>query len=81
MRAIRDHYLGVKEQRKRVAKPSEKFSRIFMFDWEAGDDTAKNDANPLFKNRVRSLTHTHPVTLTHTQSHSHTNYKLLILLL
>jgi len=53
VRAIRDHYLGVKEKRKRVAKPSEKFSRIFQFDWEAGDDTAKNDQNPLYNHRVK----------------------------
>jgi ATP-dependent RNA helicase DDX23/PRP28 len=53
MRAIRDQYLGVKEKRKRVAKPSEKFARIFQFDWEAGDDTAKNDQNPLYNHRVK----------------------------
>ena len=51
--AIRNHYLGVQEKRKRVAKPSEKFARIFQFDWEAGDDTAKDDQNPLYNHRVK----------------------------
>ena len=53
VRAIRDHYLGVKEKRKRIVKPSEKFSRIFQFEWEEGDDTGKNDQNPLYNNRVK----------------------------
>ena len=53
VKAIRDHYLGVKEKKKRVAKPSEKFARIFQFDWEANDDTARNDVNPLYQKRVK----------------------------
>lgn len=53
LKAIRDHYLGAKDKRRKVAKPSEKFAKIFQFDWEATDDTAKNDFNPLFNNRVK----------------------------
>lgn len=53
LKAIRDHYLGVKEKKKRVAKPSEKFARIFQFDWEANDDTARNDVNPLYQKRLK----------------------------
>jgi ATP-dependent RNA helicase DDX23/PRP28 len=53
LKAIRDHYLGAKEKKKRVAKPSEKFARIFQFDWEANDDTARNDVNPLYQKRLK----------------------------
>ena len=52
LKSIRDHYLGVKEPRKRVSRPSEKFAKIFQFDWEKDDDTSKNDKNPLYNNRM-----------------------------
>lgn len=41
LQIIRDAYLGKKQNRKKVIKPSEKFSRIFQFDWDAGDDTTQ----------------------------------------
>lgn len=53
VRAIRDHYLGAKEQKRRVVRQSEKFQKIFQFDWEAADDTARNDLNPLYNNRTK----------------------------
>jgi ATP-dependent RNA helicase DDX23/PRP28 len=53
IKAIRDHYLGVKEQKRRVVRPSEKFQKIFQFEWEAVDDTGRNDLNPLYNNRVK----------------------------
>jgi ATP-dependent RNA helicase DDX23/PRP28 len=53
VKAIRDHYLGIKEAKRRIIKPSEKFSKLFQFDWEADDDTTKNDMNPLYNNRMK----------------------------
>lgn len=52
VKAIRDHYLGHVEKRKKIVKPSEKFTRIFQFDWDATDDTARNDLNPLYNQRM-----------------------------
>ena len=36
---IKASYMGVKKVKKKIIKPSEKFAKIFQFDWEAGDDT------------------------------------------
>ena len=44
-------FLG--EKKRKIIKPSEKFSRIFQFDWEETDDTARNDLNPLYNKRVK----------------------------
>jgi ATP-dependent RNA helicase DDX23/PRP28 len=52
LNAIRNHYLGIKEEKKKIIKPSEKFARIFQFDWEETDDTSRNDKNPLYNNRM-----------------------------
>jgi ATP-dependent RNA helicase DDX23/PRP28 len=52
-RAIRDHYLGVVEKKRKLLKPSEKFARVFQFEWEQDDDTAKNDLDPLYSNRTK----------------------------
>ena len=50
---IRDSYLGGNGEKKtRIVKPSEKFSRIFQFDWDAKDDTSY-DPNPLYASRHR----------------------------
>ena len=51
LQALKDHYLGKKEVKKRVHKPSEKFARIFQFDWEPSEDTSK-DSNPLYNQRL-----------------------------
>ena len=53
LKSIREHYLGQAEKKRKILKPSEKFARIFQFDWEAEDDTARNDVNPLYSNRVQ----------------------------
>jgi ATP-dependent RNA helicase DDX23/PRP28 len=47
LQAVKDMYLGVKEVKTRVVKPSEKFARIYKFDWEPTEDTSK-DTNPLY---------------------------------
>lgn len=31
--AIKDQYHGVKKMRKKIIKPSEKFAKVFQFDW------------------------------------------------
>ena len=53
VKAIREHYLGGGEKKKKITKTSDKFAKIFQFDWEATDDTARNDANPLYQKRVK----------------------------
>ena len=52
VKTIRDHYLGGQEKVRKVAKPSEKSTR-FKFNWEAGEDTMKDDHNPLYTNRTK----------------------------
>ncbi|TMW55689.1 hypothetical protein Poli38472_010571 [Pythium oligandrum] len=49
--AIKDQYLGKKMQKKKVVKASEKFAKIFQFDWEANEDTSA-DLNPLYAKRL-----------------------------
>ena len=34
-----------------ITRASEKFARIFQFNWEEDDDTSKNDKNPLYNQR------------------------------
>jgi len=51
LKAVRDHYLGGGVEKKR--KLTNKASKTFRFDWEPEDDTARNDANPLYNNRVK----------------------------
>jgi ATP-dependent RNA helicase DDX23/PRP28 len=49
---IREHYLGLKKEKKKIQKPSEKFRNVFTFDWNPVEDTTKNDTNDLYKSRV-----------------------------
>ena len=49
---IREQYLGKKNKKKKVAKPSEKFAKVFNFNWENSDDTASHDANPIYDRRM-----------------------------
>ena len=49
---IRDQYLGNKKKKKKLVKPSEKFAQVFKFDWEATDDTASHDVNPIYAQRM-----------------------------
>jgi ATP-dependent RNA helicase DDX23/PRP28 len=51
LQAIKDQYLGKKAPKKKVIKASEKFSKIFQFDWEASEDTS-SDLNPLYAKRM-----------------------------
>ena len=52
---IRENYLG-KKGKKKQPKPSEKFARVFQFDWDANDDTSQ-DLNPLYARRHADTTH------------------------
>merc|ERR1719359_224845 len=49
---IKRHYLGMKEAKKKMQKPSEKFRNIFNFERNADDDTMRGDNNPLYTKRV-----------------------------
>lgn len=51
--AIKMQYLGIKAEKKRLLKPSEKFKNIFNFSWDKSDDTS-TDFNPLYKKRLSS---------------------------
>ncbi|TDH71795.1 hypothetical protein CCR75_009008 [Bremia lactucae] len=51
LQALKDQYLGKTVKKKKVVKASEKFSKIFHFDWEASDDTSA-DLNPLYAQRM-----------------------------
>lgn len=53
LKAIREQYLGGAEKKRKIIRPSEKFARIFQFDWEETDDTARNDMNPLYNKRAK----------------------------
>jgi ATP-dependent RNA helicase DDX23/PRP28 len=48
---IKRHYLGMKDAKKKMQKPSEKFRNIFNFEWNADDDTMRGDNNPLYTKR------------------------------
>eukprot|EP01053_Blabericola_migrator_P006352 Blabericola_migrator_1__6351@NODE_31_length_18777_cov_137_037787_g27_i0_p3_GENE_NODE_31_length_18777_cov_137_037787_g27_i0NODE_31_length_18777_cov_137_037787_g27_i0_p3_ORF_typecomplete_len789_score187_42DEAD/PF00270_29/7_1e46DEAD/PF00270_29/5_6Helicase_C/PF00271_31/1_4e29ERCC3_RAD25_C/PF16203_5/1e10ResIII/PF04851_15/3_2e08ResIII/PF04851_15/7_3e02AAA_19/PF13245_6/1_8e03AAA_19/PF13245_6/0_11AAA_19/PF13245_6/1_4e02UTP25/PF06862_12/4_5e03UTP25/PF06862_12/0_0081SNF2_N/PF00176_23/0_034CMS1/PF14617_6/1 len=48
---IREHYLGMKKEKKKVQKPSEKFRNIFQFDWDGSEDTTRGDSNLLYHKR------------------------------
>jgi len=51
LEVIKRHYLGMKEAKKKMQKPSEKFRNIFNFEWNADDDTMRGDNNPLYTKR------------------------------
>jgi ATP-dependent RNA helicase DDX23/PRP28 len=52
LQQIRESYLGVKKQKKRSSKISDKFR--FTFDWGADEDTS-NDLNPLYEKKHEAL--------------------------
>lgn len=52
LEVIKRHYLGMKEAKKKMQKPSEKFRNIFNFEWNADDDTMRGDNNPLYTKRL-----------------------------
>ncbi|KAL2915438.1 mRNA splicing protein prp28 [Polyrhizophydium stewartii] len=47
MSAIRNRYMGVKQERRKIQRMSEK---KFMFEWDEAEDTSK-DANPIYAKR------------------------------
>ncbi|PHJ23392.1 dead-family helicase [Cystoisospora suis] len=49
---IRNHYLGMRTEKKKIQKPSEKFRNIFNFEWNDSEDTCKGDNNPLYQERM-----------------------------
>lgn len=51
LQQLKDQYLGKAVKKKKVVKASEKFSKIFQFDWEASEDTSA-DLNPLYSKRL-----------------------------
>ncbi|EEY70514.1 DEAD/DEAH box RNA helicase, putative [Phytophthora infestans T30-4] len=51
LQALKDQYLGKTVKKKKVIKASEKFSKVFQFDWEASEDTSA-DLNPLYAHRM-----------------------------
>uniref|UniRef100_M4B334 RNA helicase n=1 Tax=Hyaloperonospora arabidopsidis (strain Emoy2) TaxID=559515 RepID=M4B334_HYAAE len=51
LQALKDQYLGKTVKKKKVVKASEKFSKIFQFEWEASEDTSA-DLNPLYAKRM-----------------------------
>lgn len=50
--AIKNTKLGIVKQRKKLQKPSEKFRKIYVDDWNPEDDTSI-DINPLYQNRYQ----------------------------
>jgi ATP-dependent RNA helicase DDX23/PRP28 len=52
LKMIKEHYFGNKAPKKLV-KPSEKFTRVFQFEWNSTDDTGKDDMNPLYNKRMK----------------------------
>ena len=51
-RALKEQYLGKHKKKKKMAKPSEKFSNIFKFNWDADEDTSA-DSNPLYARKFQ----------------------------
>lgn len=45
-------YLGIKEQKKRFIKPSEKYK--FVFEWDKSEDTSQ-DLNPLYNEKYETI--------------------------
>lgn len=51
LQALKNYYLGIKPEKKKVIRPTEKFSRVFKFDWDESDDTSE-DLNPLITKKA-----------------------------
>jgi len=52
LEVIKKQYLGVRENKKKMLKPSEKFRNIFNFEWAPEEDTQRGDTNPLYTKRL-----------------------------
>ncbi|CAD7924917.1 unnamed protein product [Amoebophrya sp. A25] len=48
---VKKQYLGLRDERRKLQKPSEKFRNIFNFEWAAEDDTFRGDSNELYTKR------------------------------
>lgn len=53
VKSIRNHYLGLKDNKRKMAKPSERFAKVFQFEWDASEDTMKDNMNPLYNSKVK----------------------------
>ncbi len=40
MELIKGRYLGTIKEKKKMIKPSDKFKQVFLFDWDASEDTS-----------------------------------------
>jgi len=49
LKNIKDQYLGLRKEKKKIIKPSEKFK--FVFAWDLSEDTSR-DINPIYNNKV-----------------------------
>lgn len=49
LESIKNQYLGIKKEKKKIIKPSEKFK--FVFNWDLSEDTSR-DTNPLYNNKL-----------------------------
>jgi len=52
LQEIKDAYLGGKKLKKKVVRPSEKFAKMFQFDWDASEDNSQ-DHNPLYQEKCQ----------------------------
>jgi len=50
---IKQSYLGLIKNKRKLTKPSEKFRNVFQFEWNATDDTTIGDTNPLYAKRLQ----------------------------
>ncbi|EZG82237.1 RNA helicase [Gregarina niphandrodes] len=48
---LRNQYLGIAKDRRKLQKPSEKFRNVFQFEWDYKDDTTRGDYNPVYTER------------------------------
>lgn len=44
---IKDKYYGIAKEKRKVIKPGDKFKQVFVFEWDASEDTSQ-DINPLY---------------------------------
>ena len=47
---IKEKHLGINKERKKVNRPGDKFKQVFTEDWDASEDTSR-DQNSLYMNR------------------------------
>lgn len=52
LQMIKNYYLGKKDdKKKKIVRPTEKFSRVFKFEWDESEDTSE-DLNPLITKKA-----------------------------